>query len=75
MSKEGKESRWVAVPERTENDNFFTSIYENDYKGLLVARCNQNGSHPWQAAAIIRGLEKNKELPLPTTEPAKAEEG
>ena len=55
---------------------------------MLVARCNQNGSYPWQAAAIIRGLEKNKELPTnyygghhlwPTdanlaTEPAKAEE-
>ncbi len=28
-----------------ESDNFTASIYEDDYKGLLVGRCNQNGSH------------------------------
>ena len=56
------ESRWIAVDE-VGNDNFATSIYESGYKGLLVARCNQNGQYPWQAAAIIRGLERNKEIP------------
>lgn len=38
------------------NDNFKTSIYEDDDKGLLIARCNQNGRYPWQAKAIIEGL-------------------
>ena len=58
----GDGGKWIAVDERG-NDNFATSIYENDYKGLLVARCNQNGQYPWQAASIIRGLERNKSTP------------
>jgi len=45
-----------AVHELTENDNFHTSIYESDYKGLLIARCNQNGKYPHQAMAILNGL-------------------
>lgn len=45
-----------AVHELTENDNFHTSIYENDYDGLLIARCNQNGAHPHQVTAILNGL-------------------
>lgn len=49
-------SKWIAVDE-IGNDNFATSIYENDYKGLLIARCNQNGQYPWQGPAIVRGLE------------------
>jgi hypothetical protein len=49
------EPKWIAVDE-VGNDNFATSIYENDYKGLLVARCNQNGQYPEQAALIIRAL-------------------
>lgn len=53
--------RWYAVDEKG-NDNFATSIYEAGDKGLLVARCNQNGQYPWQAPAIIRGLERNKEI-------------
>lgn len=48
--------KWIAVNE-IGNDNFATSIYENEYKGLLVARCNQNGQYPEQAALIIRALE------------------
>ena len=56
--------RWYAVDEKG-NDNFATSIYEAGDKGLLVARCNQNGQYPWQAPAILRGLEQNKGLPLP----------
>lgn len=51
--------KWIAVDE-VGSDNFATSIYEDAYDGLLVARCNQNGQHPWQAVAIIRGLEQNK---------------
>lgn len=53
------EPRWYAVDE-IGNDNFATSIYEDGHKGLLVARCNQNGQYPWQGPAIIRGLEQNK---------------
>lgn len=45
-----------AVHELTENDNFHTSIYESDYDGLLIARCNQNGRHPHQITAILNGL-------------------
>ncbi len=45
-----------AVHELTENDNFHTSIYEHDYDGLLIARCNQNGAHPHQVLAILNGL-------------------
>jgi len=51
--------KYHACEERTDNDNFHTSIYEDHYKGLLVARCNQNGRYPLQAPAIIRGLEAN----------------
>jgi hypothetical protein len=58
-------SAWEAVDEKG-NDNFATSIYEEGHKGLLVARCNQNGQYPWQAASIIRGLKANKTLPAPT---------
>lgn len=56
------EPRWYAVDE-IGNDNFATSIYESGHKGLLIARCNQNGQYPWQALAIIRGLEQNKAIP------------
>ncbi|MCK1520189.1 hypothetical protein [Bradyrhizobium sp. 17] len=55
------EPRWYAVDERG-NDNFATSIYEAGDKGLLVARCNQNGQYPWQGPAIIRGLAANKQI-------------
>ena len=47
--------KWIAVDE-VGDDNFATSIYEDAYKGLLVARCNQNGRYPEQAALIIRAL-------------------
>lgn len=36
--------------------NYHTAIYEDDYKGLLIALCNQNGRYPWQAKAILDGL-------------------
>lgn len=48
--------KWVAINE-IGNDNFATSIYEDEHKGLLVARCNQNGQYPEQAAQIIKALE------------------
>lgn len=50
-----------AVDERTDRDNFHTSIYERDYDGLLIARCNQNGAYPWQARALLAGLNGVKE--------------
>ncbi|TPK59067.1 MULTISPECIES: hypothetical protein [unclassified Mesorhizobium] len=37
-------------------NNWHTAIYEDDYKGLLIALCNQNGRYPWQATAILAGL-------------------
>lgn len=55
----GEPVAWYAVDE-VGNDNFATSIYESENKGLLVARCNQNGQYPWQGPAIIRGLVANK---------------
>ncbi len=50
-----------AVYERTGNDNFHTSIYERDHKGLLIARCNQNGQYPWQTTALLNGLSAKRE--------------
>lgn len=41
--------------------NFHTEIYEDDYKGLLIALCNQNGNYPWQAKAILEGLNGGRE--------------
>ncbi|NTG07183.1 hypothetical protein [Rhizobium rhizogenes] len=49
-----------AVEEFTENDNFSTSIYEQDYDGLLIARCNQNGRYPEHARAVLEGLNGKK---------------
>lgn len=46
-------SKWKAVPETTDGDNFATSIYVDDYKGLLVARCDQNGERPWLSELIV----------------------
>lgn len=43
---------WEAINEGTSLDNFATSIYGEGYKGLLIARCNQNGAH-WNDAAFI----------------------
>lgn len=48
--------QYRAVSEKG-NDNFSTSIYEEDeWNGLLVARCNQNGRHSWHTQAILHGL-------------------
>lgn len=47
---------FVAHEEQSERDNFFHSIYEEGYKGLLIARCNQNGRYPWQTRVILEGL-------------------
>lgn len=43
---------WEAVPEVTSGDNFLHSIYEADYKGLLIARCDQNGEYLEHARLI-----------------------
>jgi hypothetical protein len=42
-------------------NNWHTAIYEDDYKGLLIALCNQNGSYPWQVNAILAGLNGKRE--------------
>mgnify|MGYP003579290046 CR=1 FL=1 len=52
---------WIAAEERTEGDNFHTSIYENDYKGFLIARCNQNGRYPEHVALILAAGERKAE--------------
>ena len=70
-SSADSEQRWYAVDE-VGNDNFATSIYEAGDKGLLVARCNQNGQYPWQAPSIIRGLAANKTA---RNEPQSASDG
>ena len=44
---------WTLVDERTELDNFHTSLYGEGYDGLLLARGNQNGSHR-QDMALMR---------------------
>lgn len=42
-------------------NNWHTAIYEDDYKGLLIALCNQNGRYPWQVRAILAGLNAKRE--------------
>lgn len=55
MSETVKHGNFEATPELG-SDNFHTSIYESDYNGLLIARCNQNGNYPHQVTAILNGL-------------------
>lgn len=45
-------SKWKPVPEKSASDNFATSIYAEGWKGLLIARCDQNGERPWIAELI-----------------------
>lgn len=47
------------IPEKG-SDNFATSIYECEYDGLLIARCNQNGRYPEHARVILEGLNGKK---------------
>lgn len=60
-----KVGNFVAHDERSERDNFHTSIYEEGYDGLLICRCNQNGLYPLQVAAILNGLAERHPKPLP----------
>lgn len=55
-------SRWEAIPEKTERDNFSTSIYAEGWKGLLIARCDQNGERPWLADLIVSAPKLKSEL-------------
>lgn len=52
-------NKYKAVKEKG-NDNFSTSIYEDDHKGILICRCNQNGRYGWQTQAILYGLNNFK---------------
>lgn len=46
---------WGEVHERNPvQDNFAHSIYGEGFKGLLIARCNQNGSHDADTHHIAR---------------------
>ncbi len=54
-----KLGNFEAIPEKGD-DNFATSIYEQEYDGLLIARCNQNGRYPEQARAMLDGLNGKK---------------
>lgn len=47
---------WEVTPEKDEG-NFAHSIYGDGYKGLLIARCNQNGSHDADAHLIAAAPE------------------
>jgi len=59
---EVKRGNFVAVTtEEPQIANWHTAIYEDDYKGLLIALCNQNGRYPWQVQAILNGLNGKKE--------------
>jgi len=53
---DGDGGAWFEAVAEQGNDNFATSIYEADYKGLLIARCNQNGAYPHHVTAILNGL-------------------
>ena len=48
---EHTEGPWEAIPEEG-GENFAHSIYGEGYKGLLIARCNQNGAHDADAYLI-----------------------
>lgn len=52
---------WEAHEERTERDNFTHSIYEPGYKGILVARVNQNGRYPEHVAMILKASAGKRE--------------
>lgn len=56
MSDIAKAGNFEAVDERSDHDNFRTGIYEREYDGLLIARCNQNGNYPHHVQAILNGL-------------------
>lgn len=43
---------WELVLESTDGDNFAVSIYGDGFKGLLIARCSQNGYHLHDARLI-----------------------
>ena len=56
----GARRRFYAVAEKTSRDNFADSIYESEKadwdgaeNGVLVARVNQNGTHPEQTAMLV----------------------
>lgn len=49
--REHTEGPWEAIPEKG-SENFAHSIYSEGYKGLLIARCNQNGAHDADALLI-----------------------
>lgn len=42
---------WEAIAEK-DDGNFAHSIYTQGYKGLLIARCNQNGNYNADACLI-----------------------
>lgn len=50
---------WELVPERTENDNFASSIYgpAGDHDGILIARADQNGAFPADALLLAAAPE------------------
>jgi hypothetical protein len=59
---EERRGNFVAVTtDEAQINNWHTAIYEDDYKGLLIAMCNQNGRYPWQARAILAGLNAKNE--------------
>lgn len=56
-ASEEKQGNFVAfTTDEPQINNWHTAIYEDDDKGLLIAMCNQNGRYPWQARAILAGL-------------------
>lgn len=62
MAGEEKRGNFIAVTsDEPQLNNFHTAIYEDDYKGLLICLCNQNGRYPWQATAILDGLNGKKQ--------------
>lgn len=57
MSDELKQGNFIAVTsDEPQLANFHTAIYEDDYDGLLIGLCNQNGNHPHQAQLLLNGL-------------------
>lgn len=62
LAPEEKRGNFIAVTtDEPQINNWHTAIYEDNYKGILIAVCNQNGRYPWQVRAILAGLNAKNE--------------
>lgn len=59
---EQKQGNFVAyTDDKPQTGNWFTAVYEDDYDGLLIAMCNQNGRYPHHVTALLNGLDGKRQ--------------